>query len=158
MANEIKSKFGALTAITLDFTPGGAGLAASTGRQTAEVDNTANRYGRIILFASVQLGTSPTANSLFEYYLFRADNDGTEHRDDAAAAAEGTLTPLNAQLIGVLKADSAGTTDQILKGSFVIDEPGPSWGIIVYNRTGVALKNSDTNNWLRYIGVNPEIQ
>jgi hypothetical protein len=158
MANEIKSKFGTLAAITLDFTPGGAGLASATGRQTAVIDNTTFRYSRILLFASVQVGTSPNANSTIEFYLFRTDNDGTEHRDDEAAATEGALTPLNSQLIGTLRVDAAGTTDKILKGSFIIDEPGPEWGIIVYNRTGVALKNLDTNNWLRYVGINPEVQ
>jgi hypothetical protein len=158
MATEIKRKYSAVTAITLDFTPSGAGLANDTGRQTAVIDNSTMRYERIELEVSVQLGTSPTAHSVFEIYCFRADDEGTRHFDDGAAATEGVLTPLNSQFVGMLRADSAGTTDQILKGTFMIDEPGPYWGIIVYNRTGVALKNSDTNDWLRYVGINPEIQ
>jgi hypothetical protein len=38
------------------------------------------------------------------------------------------------------------TTNAVLIGDFMMDDLGPSWGIAVVNRSGVALYNNAVNN------------
>jgi len=155
MPNEITQRFDASAAATITL----ASLASSTvgvGRQGTLVDNTGNKYGSLLIHAKITNGTSPTANSIVALYLIRSDNDGTEHRDDGAGTSDAGLTVLNAQLIGTLR--SSGTSDSAMLGTFVVHDPGPEWTIAVVNSTGVALHATGGNHWIRYTGLNPDIQ
>lgn len=154
MANEIKDKYGTSTALTITL----ASLGNLAGRQSTLVDNTAARYQDLLLFVNVKTANTPNANSIVEVYLIRSDNDGTEHRDDGAGTADAALTPLNAQLVGALRSSAAPGTGETLKGSFLIHRPGPEWGVAVFNRTGQTLDATGTNHWVRYMGLNPEVQ
>ena len=156
MANEIKDKFGTSSALTITL----ASLANLAGRQSTVVDNTSTRYQGIILFVNVKnnSGAAPNANSIVEVYLIRSDNDSTEHRDDGAGTSDAALTPLNAQLIGALRNKASPAAGDVLKGSFAVLSPGPEWGIAIYNRTGQSLDSTGSNHWVRYIGLNPEVQ
>jgi hypothetical protein len=154
MANEIKDKFGASTALTITI----ASLANSAGRQSTLVDNTTARYQDLLLFVNINTANSPNANSIIEVYLIRSDNDGTEHRDDGAGTADAALTPLNSQLVGCLRSSGTPGTGETLKGSFLVHRPGPEWGVALYNRTGQALDATGSNHWVRYSGLNVEVQ
>lgn len=154
MANEIKDKFGTSTALTITL----ASLANLAGRQSTLVDNTAARYQDLLLFVNVKTANTPNANSIVEVYLIRSDNDATEHRDDGAGTTDAALTPLNAQLVGALRSSGAPGTGETLKGSFLVHRPGPEWGVVVFNRTGQTLDATGTNHWVRYAGLNPEVQ
>jgi len=155
MANEIKDKFGTSTALTITL----ASLANLAGRQSTLVDNTTNRYQDFLLFVNIKTANTPNAYSIVEVYLIRSDNDATtEHRDDGAGTSDAALTPLNCQLIGTLRSSAAPGTGEALKGSFLVHRPGPEWGVAVFNRTGQALDATGTNHWVRYMGLNPEVQ
>jgi hypothetical protein len=154
MANEIKDKFGTSTALTVTL----ASLANSAGRQSTLVDNTTSRYQDLLLLVNIKTANTPTPNSIAEVYLIRSDNDGTEHRDDGAGTSDAALTPLNAQLVGALRSSGAPGTGETLKGSFLVHRPGPEWGVVVFNRTGQALDSTGSNHWVRYIGLNLEVQ
>jgi hypothetical protein len=154
MPNEITAKYDASTALTITL----ASLANAAGRQSTLVDNTSNKYQTILVHANIKNGTSPNANSIVELYLIRSDNDATQHADDGAGTTDAALTPVNAQCIGSLRVDSAGTTGFVMKGTFPVHDPGPEWGIVAYNRTGVALDATGSNHWIRFTGVNPDVQ
>lgn len=154
MANEIKDKFAASTALTITI----ASLTDTSGRQSTIVDNTTNRFQDVLLYVNVKNGTSPVNNSVVEVYLIRDDNDGTNHRDDAAGASDAAITIVNAQLLGVLRNKSSASTGDVMKESFLIPAPGPKWGIAIVNRTGVTLDSTGGNHWARYVGRNPEVQ
>lgn len=155
MANEIKDKYGSSTAMTITL----ASLADAAGRQSTIVDNTTNRYAEVLVFVKAKMGASaPNANSIVEVYLIRDDNDGTNHRSDGAGASDAALTPLNAQLIGVMRNKASPAGGDVLYGEFLIRRPGPKWGIIAFNRTGQAFDSTGGNHWARYVGINPEVQ
>ena len=157
MANEIKDKFGASTALTITL----ASLASSVvgvGRQSTIIDNTSLRYQDLKLYVKIKQGTSPTGNKGVQVYLISVDNHGTPHRSDGAGASDAGLTVLNADLIGVLVNKASPSTGDVLYGEFLIRRPGPKWGIAIVHDTVVNLDSTGSNHWVRYIGLNPELQ
>jgi len=156
MPTEIKDKYSTSTALTITLNGLGNGIA----RQSTIVDNTSNRYSRIVIYAKLRQSTSvtPTGNRTCTFYLLRDDNHGTNHRTDGAGASDTTITIQNAQLIGVLNNKPSPSTGDYLYGEFIIDNPGPKWGIAVQNDTGQALGSTAGDHWLRYVGINPEAQ
>lgn len=157
MANEIKSKYSTSAALTITL----ASLASSTasvGRQSTLIDNTTNRFQKVVIYAKIKLGTSPTADRNVTFYLIRTDNDGTEHRTDGAGTTDAALTVKNAQPIGSLYVGNSPATGDVLLGEFVVEDPGPEWGVAVVHDTGVNLDSTGSNHWVRYIGINPEVQ
>ncbi len=156
MANEIKDKFAASSALTITV----ASLADGGGRQSTLVDNSTNRYQDLLVYVKLKTGaTAPTANSVCEVYLLRSDKDATtEHVSDGAGASDAALTALNAALVGVVRVRSSPSAGDVLYGEFLVHRPGPKWGIAVVNRTGQALDSTGSNHWVRYVGLNPEVQ
>lgn len=155
--SEIKDKYGSPTALTITL----ANLASSivgVGRQSTLVDNTTTRFSRLIVYVNIKQGTNPTGNKSVYIYLIRSDNDGTQHADDEAGASDAAITILNSQLIGVMRNKASPATGDVLKGSFVVDAPGPEWGIAIVHDTAVNLDNTGGNHWVRFIGINPEAQ
>lgn len=157
MANEIKELFGTSTALTITI----ASLASSTtgvGQQSDVVDNTTDRFGKILLYCRIRVGTTPTANRTIRFYLIRVDNDGsTPHRSDGAGASNAGFTVKNAIPIGTIFVDVT-TSNLDYYGEFVIHDPGPKWAIAIVHDTGVNLNSTGSNHWIRYTGVNPEVQ
>lgn len=154
MPNAILSKFATRATLTISLNS----LATSTagvGRQSTLVDNSATRYSRIILSASIKLGTSPTGNRAVYVYLIRGN--GTE-RADGAGPTDAGITVVNAELLGVMASKSSPATGDVLVGAFLIEEPGPEWGIAIVHDTGVNLDSTGGNHVLSYVGVNPEVQ
>lgn len=153
MANEIKEKFGTVSAITITL----AGLASSTagvGRASAAIDNTTDRFGKVFIFLQIDLGASTVDRSV-QVYGLRADNHASQIATDGWAETNAGLTVLNAQLLGVL---ITKTANEVLRGEFVFENPGPSWGIAIVHDTAVALDATEGNHLKHYIGVNPEVQ
>lgn len=154
MPSEIKDKFGSSTALSITL----ASLANGSARQSTIVDNTTDRFSRVIVYAKVKQGTSPTGNKTVTAYLLRDDNNGTNHRTDGAGSSDAAITVLNAQLIGIMNNKSSPSTGDVLYGEFTIDNPGPKWGIAIQNDTGVNLDSTGSNHWVRFVGINPEAQ
>lgn len=156
MPNEIKDKLGTSAALTITL----ASLADGAGRQSTLVDNGTTRFQEILVYVKCKMGSSaPNANSIVEVYLLRGDKDaGTEHLSDGAGTTDAALTPLNAQLVGALRNKTSPAAGDLLYGEFLIHRPGPKWGIAVFNRTGISLDSTGSNHWVRYVGVNPEVQ
>lgn len=157
MASEIKDKFSATSALTITL----ASLANSTvgvGRQSTMIDNTTTRYSALLIFVNIKMGTSPTANTGVFIHLIRASTSGTPIRSDGAGTTDAALTVLNAQQIGGLQLSTSPSTGDVLKGEFLVLNPGPTWGIAIHQNTGVALDATGSNHVIEYIGINPESQ
>lgn len=156
MATEIKDKFATSAALTITL----ASLADGAGRQSTLVDNSTARYQEILIYVKCKMGSSaPNANSILEIYLLRGDKDAaTEHLSDGAGASDAALTPLNAQLVGALRNKASPSAGDVLHGEFLIHRPGPKWGIAIFNRAGISFDSTGSNHWIRYVGINPEVQ
>lgn len=156
MPNEIKDKFAASTAMTITL----ASLTDGAGRQSAMIDNATARHPEALVYVKCKMGSSaPNANSIVEVYLLRGDKDaGTEHFSDGAGSGDAALTPLNAQLVGVLRNKASPSAGDVLYGEFLVHRLGPRWGVALVNRTGQALDSTGGNHWVRYVAVSPEVQ
>lgn len=154
MASEIKAKFGTATAFTITL----ASLATSTtgvGRQTTLVDNSTTRYARVLVYGKIRQGTSPTGSKGVNVHLIRGD--GTR-RSDAAGASDAAHTVLNAQpMIRAVNKAAPSTGDDIYF-DFVIDEPGPEFGLSINHDTGVNLDADAGDHYVYYVGVTYEAQ
>jgi hypothetical protein len=157
MPNEITDKFDSSAALTITL----ASLASSTagvGRQSAIVDNTTNLYQDVLVYVKITQGTSPTGDKGVYVYLIRDDNHGTNHRSDGAGASDAALTVLNAAFIGAMRNKSSPSTGDVLYGEFLVHRPGPKWGVAVVHDTAVNLNSTGSNHWVRFVGLNPEVQ
>lgn len=158
MANKILDLFQSSTAFTITL----ASLASSTtqvGRQSDILDNSSGREMMARIWVKLKQGTSPTSNRSAYIYLITDDNNGTNHRTDAAGASDASFTALNAPLIGVIRNKSSGaaTGDDIL-GEFLVRIAAPKWGIAISHDTGVNLDSTGGNHWARYTYISPDVQ
>ena len=155
MANAILDKFGTSAALTITV----ASLTNGSGRQSTLIDNATARFQDLLIYVKIKMGTSPVADSTVDIYLIRGDDDATtEHLSDGAGTTDAALTVLNAVLIGTIKTGASPSTGDVLYGEFLVHRPGPTWGIAVVNNSGVTLDATGSNHWVRYIGLNPEVQ
>lgn len=157
MPNEIKDLFGASTALTITL----ASLASSTtgvGRQSTIVDNTSTRYQDVFVYVKITQGTTPTGNKAVYVYLIRDDDNASNYRTDGAGTTDAALTVQNAILVGAMRNLAVPSTGDVLYGDFLITKPGPRWGIAIVHDTGVDLNSTGSNHYVRFVGINPEIQ
>lgn len=157
MANEIKDKF---SSPSVEISISLAALASSTvgvGRQGDIVDNTITRYQRLLVWAFLKQGTSPTGNRKADMYLIRDDNNS--NRDDGAGTSDNAITILNAPHVSTgINKSSPSTGDVIYIPSTLIIHPGPKWTLAIVHNTGVNLDASEANSKIFWIGLNPEVQ
>lgn len=154
MANEIRQKCSDPAALTITA----ASLASSTtfvGRQSTLVDNSATKYEKIILFVTLKQGTSPTGSR--GAYIFTLRTDGTVY-PDGAGNDDAAITILNAEPLGALVNKASPSTGDVMSGVFILNDPGPKWGVAFYHDTGVNLDSTGSNHAFRWIGVLPEVQ
>jgi hypothetical protein len=140
MANEVLTKYGASAALDIPDLPG---LAVGHMCWSAPVTDASPSMPKVMIhYKIVAHSTAPAAGGTVEFYLSRGDDNGTEVRDmgelgtltDHGTVVEGAsvsraVTCL--QLVGLLVID--GTADVVYTGSFIIDEPGTDWNLVVRN-------------------------
>lgn len=144
-----------------NFTITAASLASSTngaGRQSTLIDNTTTRYKRVRVVCKCALNTTSAAiaNTAVFVHLLRGDKAGTPIRDDNAGASDAALTVVNADLLGVLNVKSTPAPGDVLYKEFIFEDPGPEFGIAIWQNTGQALAAS--GHQFSYIGEYDEIQ
>lgn len=147
MATRIHADHGASTSLAATL----ASLATSTagvGRQSDMVNNLDNAQ-MVRIFFLITTGTSPVANKTIQFYLINGDDPSSSNiRTDGAGASDAGLTVVTAPLVYVVQTN--GTSNQPYRGSFLIRNPGPEWGIAVVHDTGVNLHATGSNHSLRY--------
>lgn len=154
MANEILSKYGSSTAITCTI----ASLANGSARQSDQVTDASPSAPKVAVYYYITTGTSPTASSVIEFYISRADDNGTEHADGATGTSDAAYSGDLNTLQFVKNQIVTSTSDTGYKGSFIVDEPGTDWRVVIKNSTGAALNATSGNHWLRYRSIIPEVQ
>lgn len=156
MANEIKAKFGASTALSIT---GMGGLANGSARQTALFDNSSTKWQAVLVYVKLKLGTGPSADKFSEVFIIHDDGDAAPHRSDEAGATAAAIVIKNSRLIGVVHNGNPVASGDVLKSAgFLVDNPGPKFAIAIKNNSGSAFDASDASHWVRVVGVNPEVQ
>jgi len=151
--------YAAAAALTITL----ASLANNAWRESAAVDNTANKYTDALLGGKIMTGTTPTVNTTIEVYLY-GSYDGTAYTagasgTDAVYTADGEeLLFAVAQIIQV---DATSDQQYVFGPISVAAAFGgtmPSkWGVVVKNASAVALNATAGNFELKFIGVKTDI-
>jgi len=112
MANEIRSKFGASTAMALTS----ASLADVGARQSDMVNNESANFAQFIhVYFKITTGTSPTVNKSIEFFLLKGDDGASANlRTDNAGVSDAGITIETAPVIHVVQTDD--TSDKTYYG------------------------------------------
>ena len=138
--------FGSTTAFTITL----ASLATSSagvGRQSTMI--TSNTARSALIACQIEVGTTPTANTLIYVYLLRGDGTIT---DDGAGSSDAGITIINAPLLGTILCPAA-TSNTKYYGVFdtkPLGSLGKSFGVAIVNSTGVALNSTGGNHVINY--------
>lgn len=150
------------TTITMDLSSVATSATFIAGVESGEIDNTANKYVDALVSGKVTVGTTPTANTFINIYLWGADTSlGTTAIDvlDGTSSAEtltntGVLFMLRLAASIAVIATTSNVTYNVLPFS-VRDLFGAMpkfWGIFAAHNTGVNL-NATNNNLFEYVGI-----
>lgn len=151
MPNIINAEHNSSQTLTISL----ATLGNSVGRQSDMINN--EDIGQMVrIFYSITTGTSPTAGGTIDFYLLSGNLAGTPIRTDNAGASDAGITIVNAPRVDSAQID--GTSDKTYKGSFLVRNPGPEFGIAIVNNTGVSLNATPSNHEVTYTIENVEIQ
>lgn len=156
--------YSANTTITMDLD----GLASSStwvaGRESTEIDNTTNKYIDALVQGKVKVGTTPTANTSINIYVWGADTSlATTAIDvlDGTDSAE-TLTNTGVLYSALRLAHSISviaTTSDIVYNVApfsirqIFGEMPKFWGLFVSHNCTAALHATDNTNMFSYNGI-----
>ena len=118
---------------------------------------------RYLISASiaVHVDSAPNANSLIKFYLSRIVDgkaDGgisTSVSEEHTEAADVNYIERSCQFVQPISV--AATVNITYTTSFVIEDPGIAWALIIVNNTGQAL-GADGTHEVNYVTLNPEAQ
>ena len=152
------------TTITMDLANLASDSTFLAGRESAQIDNTTNKFIDCSVSGVVSVGTSPTANRNINIYVWGADTslattalDGLDGTDSAATMTNGNLTALR---FGASVAVPAATSNvQYIVLPFSVAQlfggvMPKFWGLFVSHNTGVNLRNNAVNtNSFDFVGI-----
>ena len=168
MANEIHAKYAAVATLTIephkDADDNTTGLEDEEGRCSAVV--TGGTAPQIRFYYKVTTANTPTTNSLIECYLARGSTGATDlvagGGDGVADVSDGlstTAAPLMKKQTQFVHAQvTTGTSGDTYTGSFLVDDPGPDWRLVIVNETGATFDTTAGNHVVQYRYITPEVQ
>jgi len=153
------------TAITMDLANLGSSATFVAGRESSQIDNTTNKFVDCLVSGQVSVGTTPTANTNINVYVWGAETSlATTALDvlDGTDSAE-TLTNIgirDALRLGATVNVPAATSDiayLVLPFSVAQLFGGVMpkfWGLFVTHNTAVNLRNNAVNtNSFEFVGI-----
>jgi hypothetical protein len=157
------------TVITMDLANLGSNATFVAGRESSQIDNTTNKFMDCLVSGFVSVGTTPTANTTINIFVWGADTSlATTPLDvlDGTDSAE-TLTNtgiLNALRFGAAVAVPATTSDvQYIVLPFSVASlfggvMPKFWGLYVAHNTVANLRNNAVNtNSFEFVGIKYDI-
>jgi hypothetical protein len=152
----------------LDFDTNGAAIKNIANGGVAwckPITKTTPCYPRVQVFYQIKThSTAPTAGGTIEFYVLR--NDGTLQgcadlgtlTDHGTSTTAANIARLRSNFRPSKVAVVDANTSVIYTGSFMVDEPGTNWQIVVYNGTGQVLANEDSVHIVEYRTLEDDIQ
>jgi citrate lyase alpha subunit len=149
---EAKKKFA--TPVELDIDLGG--LANDAAMQTELKDIAADGFEVAKIAVSIKLGASPSGDTSVNIYLLTGDG---VIRTDGATVGKGSFTAnlKNASLLIPLSTGDSPVTGDVLEEVITVYVPGPEIGVVVENKSGVALDADNNNHKIQFTGVTTDI-
>jgi len=162
----ILTKYG--TTAALDFGADGAELDALAVGEICwckPVADTTPSVSAVMIHYSIKVDSDWAAAASIEFYFGRSNGTiidcgelGTmsDHGSNSTAATVARARA-NLHLAHVINADA--TASIVYTGNFIIDEPGPSWQLFVYNGNAAkTLDHAGSTNSVSWEEVTPDIQ
>lgn len=152
---DMKAKFDASAALTITL----ASLASSSARQSVNVDNSATLYVDAMVDVTVKLAAGSPSGDRAIYVFAYGSEDGSNYGDNASGsdAALTMRVPTNLRPLGIINTpDSGGLTYKSGPMSLAAAFGGivpRRWGIVVQNRSGLALSATGGDHSVRFSGV-----
>lgn len=156
------------TTITMDLASLNSSTTFLAGRESAQIDNTADKYMDCLVSGFVSVGTTPTANTVIAVYVWGADTSlaTTPINDLNGTDSTVSLTNtgiLNALRLGASIAVPAATSDvqyAVLPFSVAALFGGAVpkfWGLFVTHNTVAALRATTNTNSFKYVGIKYDV-
>lgn len=164
--------YSANTTITMNL----ANIATSStwiaGRQSTEIDNTTNKYVDCLVEGSVSVGTTPTANTVINVFVWGADTAPSTTAIDVITGTDSTLSPGITNTGVLYSMFRLGAAINVLVNTSDIAYPiapfsiaqlfggvmPKYWGLFVSHNTGVNLRNTSVNtNSFSYVGIKYDV-
>lgn len=158
------------TTITMDLANLGTSSTWVAGRESTEIDNTTNKYVDAIVGGSISVGTTPTANTVINVFVWGADVAPSTTAIDVIDGVDSAETITNT---GVLYSMfRLGAAINVLATTSDVAYPiapfsiaqlfggvmPKYWGLFVAHNTGVNLRNTSVNtNSFTYVGVKYDV-
>lgn len=139
-----------------------ASLANNAQRESDAIDNTANSFLDALIMVKVKAGgSSVSGTGSINVYAYGTVDGGTTYSGNATgvnAAIVAGATP-NMPIIGVISASVAGATYN--GGPFSVAQGfggvlPAKWGIMIENKTGAVLDNTEASTSKLYQGISSE--
>lgn len=136
-----------------------ANLADSSAREGAFIDNTSTLYLDAMMYFSIQLQIGTPASDRVVNFWFYASEDGTNYTDNAT----GTNAPITLRNPNNFRGpwtlftpDAGGITYKTVIPSVAAFFGGNlprRWGVVIENRTGLALNATEGNHTKSWTGL-----
>lgn len=162
----IKIEYGTATTITMDLSALATSASFLGGRESSQIDNTTNKYDDSIVQGLFTVGTTPTANTSLNVYLWGSHTslattaldvlDGT----DSAETFASTTALANTVYLASVNPVVATTSDT----SYIVKPFGVAqffggilpqyWGLFVaHNMTAALRTNASNTDSFKYTGI-----
>jgi hypothetical protein len=162
----ITPNYSSNTSITIGLasTPLASSSTFLGGRESGEIDNTSNKYMDALVSGKVTVGTTPTANTQINVYVWGADTSLGTTAIDVLDGTDSDETLTNAGILAALKlgaviqvpANTSNVGYPVLPFSVAALFGGVMpkyWGLYVTHNTGVALNSTAGNHFFEYVGI-----
>lgn len=158
------------TTITMDLANLGTSSTWVAGRESSQVDNTSDKYIDALVDGSISVGTTPTANTVINVFVYASDTSLVATPIDVIDGVDSAETITNT---GVLYSMfRLGAAINVLATTSDIAYPiapfsiaqlyggvmPKYWGLFVAHNTGVNLRNTAVNtNSFQYVGIKYDV-
>jgi len=161
--------YSANTAITMDLANLGTSATFVAGRESSQIDNTTNKFVDAFVSGQVSVGTTPTANTQINVYVWGADTSLATTALDVLDGTDSAETLTNVGIRDALRLGAsinvpANTSDVayiVLPFSVASLFGGilpKFWGLFVAHNTAVNLRNNAVNtNSFEYVGIKYDV-
>lgn len=150
-----------------------ASLASSAtfvaGQESTQVDNTTNKYDDAIVSGKVTVGTTPTANTQINVYVWGSDVSLATRAIDTLDGTDSAETLTNTGVLFSALRPLAVIPVISTTSNIGYDFPPSSvasrfggvlpkfWGLFVAHNTGVSLNSTGGNHFFEFVGIKRDV-
>ena len=158
------------TSITCSVASTASSATFIAGRESDEIDNTTDKYLDAMVRGKVTVGTTPTANTQINIYVWGSDVSLATTAIDDLVGTDGTASLTNTgilfsaltRLATITVTATTSDTDYDFPPSSVCGALGLQvlpkfWGLYVAHNTGVNLNATGGNHFFEYVGTKLDV-